>query len=467
MELKDIIEQYKTLLDHSFDELSIVDHNGVIIYMNAACQKHYGKDPSFFIGHPATRAQTEGLVDHALTPPVLKEKKKVTIIQKTNIGRELLITGNPIFDESGDIMLIIENARDISEIRDLQMRLEETEELVKRYSKKLESLEKEQRSFEGMVINSSKLKNIIEMIERVALTDSTIMILGESGTGKDELVKIIHSLSKRNEHPFVKVNCGAIPPTLIESELFGYEGGAFTGSKKSGKLGLMEAANGGTLFLDEITELPFDTQVKLLQALQDRRFIKVGGTRPVQTDFRLITATNRNIHDLVKEGKFREDLFYRLYVVPIDVPPLRERKDEILPLLQYYINYYNKKYHDNKSFALQAVSLLRHYEWPGNIRELKNVVERLVVTGTDEIISYTSVFSAFGNNGISYINNEKKLEELIEDFEKDIITQCHNELKSSYKVATRLGISQRTALRKINKYVGLNGDGDGDERDEK
>ena len=175
MELKDVIEQYHFILDHSFDELSIIDHKGVIIYMNAACQKHYGKDPSFFIGHPATRAQDEGFVDHAITPLVFKEKKKVTIIQKTKIGRELLITGNPIFDESGNIMLIVENARDISEIRDLQKRLEETEELVKRYSKKLESLEKEQQSFEGMVIHSTKLKNIIDMIQRVARTDSTIM----------------------------------------------------------------------------------------------------------------------------------------------------------------------------------------------------------------------------------------------------------------------------------------------------
>jgi len=320
MELKDVIEQYRFILDHSFDELCIVDGNGTIIYMNATSQKHYGKDPSFFIGHPATRAQDEGFVDHAITPLVFKEKKKVTIIQKTNIGRQLLITGNPIFDESGNIMLIIENARDISEIRDLQKRLEETEELVKRYSEKLESLEKEQQSFKGMVIHSTKLKNIIEMIQRVALTDSTIMILGESGTGKDELAKIIHSSSRRNDRSFVKVNCGAIPSSLIESELFGYEGGAFTGSNKSGKMGLMESANGGTLFLDEITELPFDTQVKLLQALQDRKFIKVGGTRPVQTDFRLITATNRNINDFVKEGRSREDLFYRLYVVPIDDP---------------------------------------------------------------------------------------------------------------------------------------------------
>ncbi|HEU19393.1 MAG TPA: PAS domain-containing protein [Deltaproteobacteria bacterium] len=465
MELKDVIEQYRFILDHSFDELCIVDGNGTIIYMNATSQKHYGKDPSFFIGHPATRAQDEGFVDHAITPLVFKEKKKVTIIQKTNIGRQLLITGNPIFDESGNIMLIIENARDISEIRDLQKRLEETEELVKRYSEKLESLEKEQQSFMGMVIHSTKLKNIIEMIQRVALTDSTIMILGESGTGKDELAKIIHSSSRRNDRSFVKVNCGAIPSSLIESELFGYEGGAFTGSKKSGKMGLMESANGGTLFLDEITELPFDTQVKLLQALQDRKFIKVGGTRPVQTDFRLITATNRNINDFVKEGRFREDLFYRLYVVPIDVPPLRERKDEILPLLQYYINYYNKKYQDNKSLSFQAVSLLRHYDWPGNIRELKNMVERLVVTSTDDIISYKSVLSAFGHTGkLSYINNEKTLGELIEDFEKDIITQCYNELKSSYKVAARLGISQRTALRKINKHLGVNGSGNQKDR---
>jgi len=460
MELKEVLEKYRYILDHSFDELCIVDGNGIIIYMNATSQKHYGKDPSFFIGYPATRAQDEGFVDHAISPLVFKEKKKVTIIQKTNIGRELLITGNPIFDESGNIMLVVENARDISEIRDLQKRLKETEDLVNRYSQKLESLEKEQRSFEGMVINSAKLKNIIEMIERVALTDSTIMILGETGTGKDELAKIIHSLSKRNERPFVKVNCGAIPSTLIESELFGYEGGAFTGSKRSGKIGLMESANGGTLFLDEITELPFDTQVKLLQALQDRRFLKVGGTRQVQTDFRLITATNKNVDDLVKTGKFREDLFYRLYVVPIDVPPLRERKDEILPLLQYFITYYNKKYQDNKSFSLQAVSLLRHYDWPGNIRELKNVVERLVVTGTDEIISYKSVLSAFGNTGgLSYISNEKTLGEIIDNFERDIITQCYNELKSSYKVAARLGISQRTALRKINKFLGSNGNG--------
>ncbi|MBT8490605.1 MAG: sigma 54-interacting transcriptional regulator, partial [Deltaproteobacteria bacterium] len=245
-----------------------------------------------------------------------------------------------------------------------------------------------------------------------------------------------------------------IPPTLIESELFGYEGGAFTGSKKSGKIGLMQTAHGGTLFLDEITELPFDTQVKLLQVLQERQFMKVGGTRSVNVDFRLLTATNRNITEVVQAGKFREDLFYRLYVVPIEVPPLRERRDEILPLLQYYINYYNKKYDGCKSFSLQAVSLLRHHDWPGNIRELKNVVERLAVTSLEEVISYKSVLSAFGHNEkISYISNEKKLSDLMEELEQDIITHCYQELGSSYKVADRLGISQRTALRKINKYM--------------
>jgi len=454
MELKEVIEQYKFFLDHSFDELCIVDSNGIIIYMNATCQKHYGKDPSFFIGYDATRAQDEGLVDHAITPLVMKEKKKVTIVQKTNVGRELLITGNPIFDKDGNILLIIENARDISEIRDLQKRLKETEDLVKRYADKLESLKKEQHSFKGVIIHSTKLKNIIELIERVALTDSSIMILGESGTGKDELAKIIHSLSERNDKPFIKVNCGAIPSTLIESELFGYEGGAFTGSRKSGKSGLMEAAHGGTLFLDEITELPFDTQVKLLQVLQEKQFLKVGGTHPITVDFRLLTATNRNITEVVNAGEFREDLFYRLYVVPIEVPPLRERRDEILPLLQYYLNYFNKKYDDRKSFSLQAVSLLRHHDWPGNIRELKNIVERLAVTSLEEVISYKSVLSVLGHNEkISYISNDKKLSDLMEEFEQDIITQCYQELGSSYKVATQLGISQRTALRKINKYM--------------
>jgi len=455
MELKGVIEKFRFILDHSVDEICIVDDKGIIIYMNAACLKHYGKDPSYFVGHPATRAEVEGVVDHAITPLVFKEKKKVTIIQKTAIGRDLLITANPVFDESGNIILIIENVRDISEIRDLQKKLEETENLVKRYSEKLESLKKEQPKFEGMVINSAKLKNIIEMIERIAITDSTVMILGESGTGKDELAKIIHSLSKRNEDSFVKVNCGAIPSTLIESELFGYEGGAFTGSKRTGKRGLMESANGGTLFLDEVTELPFDTQVKLLQALQDRQFIKVGGTHPVLADFRLITATNRNIDKLVKEGKFREDLFYRLYVIPIEVPPLRERKDEIIPLLQYYVDYFNKKYHVDKSFSFQAVSLLRHYDWPGNIRQLKNVVERLVVTETEDVISYKSVLSAVGNTEeILHINNKTTLRDLIEDLEKEMIIQCYNEHKSSYKVAALLGLSQRTALRRINKYIG-------------
>jgi two-component system nitrogen regulation response regulator NtrX len=304
-----------------------------------------------------------------------------------------------------------------------------------------------------MVGESKVMQELNALINRVAPSNAKILVYGESGTGKEVIARLIHARSARSAKAFVKFNSAAIPKELIESELFGFEKGAFTGAtaRKKGKL---EEADQGTLFLDEITELPFDTQVKLLQVLQERQFLKVGGIRPVTVDFRLVTATNRDIAECVKAGKFREDLFYRLYVVPIEVPPLRERRDEILPLLQYYINYYNKKYDTCKSFSLQAVSLLRHHDWPGNIRELKNIVERLAVTSLEEVISYKSVLSAFGHNEkISYVSSDKKLSDLMEEFEQDIITQCYKELGSSYKVAARLGISQRTALRKINKYM--------------
>lgn len=188
----------------------------------------------------------------------------------------------------------------------------------------------------------------------------------------------------------------------------------------------MEFARGGTLFLDEITELPFETQVKLLQVLQKRQFFKVGGTRPIKIDFRLVTATKRNVTEVVKAGNFSEELFYLLYAVPVEVPPLRERRNEILPLLRYYLNYYNQKYDDCKSFSPRALSFLRHHDWPGNIRELKNTVERLAVTTVEEVISYKYVLSALGNNGkISYINNEKTSFDLMEEFEQDLITQCN------------------------------------------
>lgn len=295
----------------------------------------------------------------------------------------------------------------------------------------------------------------MQLALRLASVDSTVLITGESGVGKGVIAKLLHENGARKEFPFITVNCGAIPESLIESELFGYERGAFTGSRIEGKKGLFEAAQKGTIFLDEISELPLNLQVKLLQVIQDREFTRVGGVNRIPVDVRIISATNKDLHLLVKSGKFREDLYYRLNVVPINVPPLRERPEDILPLIQSNLEKYNNQLGENKTLEPAALAVLLHYSWPGNIRELQNIVERLILTTRDNLITEENlpVFIRTSAEAQPVQSMEHtSLRASMERAEKEVLTRALAEYKSTRAIAKALQVSQPTIVRKLHKY---------------
>lgn len=273
---------------------------------------------------------------------VIERKSRVTIVDIRN-GKELLLTGNPVFNENGELVRVVTAIRDVTELSSLTEQLAESEQMKNWHCHELERL-RSQQSFRKIITRNPELLQKLEMASHVAQVDSTVLILGESGVGKELFVQLIHRASKRAKHPLIKINCGAIPANLLESEFFGYEPGAFTGAIKEGKLGLFELAQGGTLFLDEIGELPLDLQVKILRVLQDKEINRIGGKKTISLDIRVVAATNRDLTDMVKNRLFRQDLYYRLNVVPILLPPLRRRKEDIFLLVAEFLDKFNRQY---------------------------------------------------------------------------------------------------------------------------
>ncbi|MFM1655628.1 sigma-54 interaction domain-containing protein [Brevibacillus sp. B_LB10_24] len=304
-----------------------------------------------------------------------------------------------------------------------------------------------------LVMSSDTMKSVYKSIDNVAKYDSTVLILGESGVGKEVLVKRIHDSSPRAKGPLVRINCGAIPDNLMESEMFGYEKGAFTGATNQGKLGLISLANKGTLFLDEIGELSPAIQVKLLRVIQERHFYPIGGVKPVMADVRFIAATNKNLRSMVDSGKFREDLYYRLNVVPIIVPSLRDRKEDIPQLIQFFLQKFQKKYNKSMTITESACRLLCEYDWPGNIRELENMIERLIVTATSDAIVHDDIPEEIlvkGEQPPRFTGGT--LKELMSEYECQIIKAALQHQESLNKASRQLGIDVSTLSRKCKKY---------------
>jgi len=305
------------------------------------------------------------------------------------------------------------------------------------------------------IAGSKAMRRVVSLVQKVAKVDSNILIMGETGVGKEMAARSVHNCSRRMDGPFIKLNCGAIPEHLLESELFGYESGAFTGAKKEGKIGLIELADCGTLLLDEVADLPITMQVKLLRVLEERLVMRVGGTKSKKVDFRLIAATNKNLEQMVKKQKFREDLFYRLNVIPVVIPPLRERKEDIIPFILFFLDKFNKKYDMAKEISPEVIQSLLKYEWPGNIRELENTIERLMVTTDSNIIQIEEMKQNTGINIVGSFEDEKSSKALgtvLEETERNLIYQAFRNCKTTREMADVLGISQSAVVRKIKKY---------------
>jgi transcriptional regulator with PAS, ATPase and Fis domain len=305
-----------------------------------------------------------------------------------------------------------------------------------------------------LIFHSDNMKRIRQITEKVSLVDSTVLLLGESGVGKSILARFIHRNSNRSSMPFIEVNCGAIPETLIESELFGYEPGSFTGGTKSGKKGLFEMVNGGTIFLDEIGDLPLNLQVKLLHVLQESKIRRIGGSKMIDVNMRVIAATNQDLQILIDKREFRKDLFYRLNVVPITIPPLRERKDDIIVLANHFLEKFTRKYDTDYEITQNLEFMIAKMEWKGNIRELENYIERLVVTNEESPLKTKTIKNAEDVNPYNDITVQKvsSLKEAKEEVERQLLKKTFNLYKNTYKVAQVLGVNQSTVVRKLHKY---------------
>lgn len=455
-ELNKSVRELDAIIESSYDGIYITDIYGNTLRTNSAIERITGIPKHYYIGKNTKDLIKRGILKESVTEKVLKERKTVTVVYKNINGKETLLTGNPIFNEQGEIEKVVTNIRDLSELNELNEKLKEAEKLNKKFQEEIKKLRANTIFDSETVIKSKKMIEIYEMVSRLSHFDTTILILGETGVGKDMLVKHLYRNSPRfRTGKLIKVNCGAIPKDLLESELFGYEGGAFSGASRSGKMGMFELADQGILFLDEIGELPLHLQVKLLRAIQEKEIMRVGGTEVKKIDIQLVAATNRNLKEMVDRGEFREDLYYRLNVVPITIPPLRERRNDILPLIHHYVNKYNQKYQFNKYLDRGLKSFFYYYDWPGNIRELSNLVERLILTVPNDVLTVHDLPYEYQNDSIikTIVDQEKfSLKSVVEQTEKMLIERVMKECRTTYELAEKLKTSQATIVRKLQKY---------------
>ncbi|PKM78064.1 MAG: AAA family ATPase [Firmicutes bacterium HGW-Firmicutes-15] len=455
--VKELNNELDAIVESSYDGLFITDGKGITLRYNKAFENLTGIDAHEYLGKSVEVIKRDGIISDPVTCYVLEQKKSITKMQESKTGKLTLTTGNPVMDNNGNIIRVVCNVRDITELNLLRQKLEQVEGLSQHYESQIRTLKMQYIGSEKMVFNSTKMRNLINMVIRLAAVDSTILITGESGTGKELIAETIHSSSSRNGKPLIKVNCGAIPENLLESELFGYEGGAFTGAKKEGKPGYIELASGGTLFLDEIGEVPLNLQVKLLRFLQSKEIIRVGGGSYSNIDVRIVTATNRDLLEMVRKKMFREDLYYRLNVVPINTPPLRDRKEDIPALVAHFIQLFNRKYKMNKRISPGVVDIFMQYDWPGNVRELENLIERLVVITPSDILSREDLSSHLGETvGVSssciIVSGIIPLRDAIESVEKQLIEKVYSKYQTTRQMAKELEVNASTIVRKAAKY---------------
>ena len=443
------------ILDNIFDLLTVTDENGRFIRTNAAVEDQFGMTEEQLLGKTAKDLERNGVLSKSITLETLKQKKPLSFLQTTQTGKRLLVESTPVFDLNGNLSRIINISKDLTTEYELEQKLDEAESIIEEYEKRIISAQPTS-PYDEIVSSSSQMKEIMKLTDMISDVDSTILIEGETGVGKGLLAESIHKRSNRSNQPFVKVNCGSLPETLLESELFGYTKGAFTGALAGGKEGLVSTANGGTLFLDEIGDLPLNIQIKLLDLMQTKTYFPVGSTTPRKLNVRLITATNKDLSQLVKEGSFRADLYYRLNVVPVYIPPLRSRRSEIPTLTKMFLNKFCTQYGRKKRISNAAMQILQDMPWPGNIRELENVIERLVVTTTStmitpEVLSELKITSEAVSNPIEIkINEIVPLKEAQQQMEDALIEEALKQYGNITKLSDILGVHRTTLSRKVH-----------------
>lgn len=457
--IKDLNKDLHAILSSIYDEILVVNHKGELIrYSETIINDFWGGDLKELLGKNLLDLERKGLFSPSVTRLVLEKQKKVSVVQETKSGRKILAVGNPVFNEQGELDRIIIASRDITEATRLKMELHEMKKISEQYKKELDNFKNKDRFLKKLIYCSPKMEQIINQAKKIADFSSNVLISGESGVGKEVIAQAIHQLGNRSSKPFLKLNCGAIPETLLESELFGYTKGAFTGADKNGKEGYFKRADQGILFLDEIGEMPLHLQVKLLRVLQEQEVIPIGSTVPTKINVQIIAATNKSLEKMVEAGTFREDLFYRLNVIPLQVPPLRERMEDVPVLAFHFLQQLNEKYNRNYHLTPDALNLLEFYAWPGNVRELQNMIERLVVSADEPVIDaeFVSKFLTPGydfNKSKPVITRVLPLQEALHSVEEQLILLAMKQYKTTTKAAKALGISQSSVSRKFQKIM--------------
>jgi len=448
-----LIKEYEIVFEKSSAGIFITDGEGNVLNVNPEDERKCMMTREQMIGKNVKDLVDSNAFNPSTVQKVIETGKTSTITQTTKNGQKVICTGTPILDERGKISVILCNNVDYTEMIELKQNLELSERLQKYYKTHMNSNNYRKFLVEDFYASSQEMLNILDLIDNMAEIDPTVFISGKTGVGKSVIAKKIHMNSPRKSENFIEINCGAIPANLLESELFGYTKGAFTGASAEGKVGLIELANNGTLFLDEIGDMPLDLQVKLLHVIQNKTLRRVGSTKEIKVNVRIISASNKDLTNMIKDGSFRSDLYYRLNVIPIHVPSLSERKEEIPDLLALYLNVFNERYSMKKRLHPETINNLMNYEWPGNIRELINIVERLMVTSaSDTIMPETLPPEIRSNRSIEIDDQNLNLDRILYDVERDIIIKALEKTRNSYEIARLLGIGQSSVIRKLQKY---------------
>ena len=474
MEGFESMEDYWKLMEftvaNSWAGCIIANKEGQYIYTNKIYEQITGLPPHEMVGSSVASAHGAAILSkHSSTTLVLKEKKEILTEQELRDDHQILVRGTPYFNEKGEVKYVLSQLFNVERLNRLQMEASKNSRKGWEHFDKveIEANEVGAGSVDYIIYKSETMCKAIEQARLVADSDATVLILGESGTGKELMAKFIHQASRRKEEPFIHINCSAIPANLLESEFFGYEAGSFTGGSSKGKKGLLEYGNNGTVLLDEIGDMPYHMQAKILHVLQTKEFTRIGGNRPIKLNVRFIASTNAHLLDLIKEKSFRADLYYRLNTASIRIPPLRDRKEDIPLLIEYFLREFNQIYHTHKRTNKSLTEKLTSLPLPGNVRELRNIIERLIIMsrahelGADDLLDihldqYEELERepAGGRCGSEYVLDfeGKSFAEIMENYEKHVLTYFKERYKKKADMAAALKVYPSTITRKMQQY---------------
>ena len=464
------IEFYKRITDHIEEEIFVTDEYGFVQFLNPHAEKVCGVRLSDVIGWHVDDMEKAGIISSSITKEVFRENRTCSRMMELHTGKTVLATGIPLYDKNHRLTNVLATSKNLEEMRNVLTNLHKLTSELDRKESEIKELREHILTRENYVMESPAMQQVEKNILKVAPTDATVLIEGESGAGKEVIADLIYKFSSRKDKPFIKINCAMIPEHLLESEFFGYEPGAFTGANRSGKKGKFELADGGTLFLDELGEMPLPLQAKLLEVLQDKNIVRVGGVERIPVDVRIIAATNRDLREMVRDGLFRRDLFYRINVMTIYLEPLRHRTEDIVPLSNLFLKNCNQRFGMSKVFAPSVLSLFLQYRWPGNVRELMHTIEHLVIVSEKEVISVDDVKLVLGQSeGGNDVALEvfrdvgpadiPSLKQAKQELELTLVKRAYETYRSSYKVAEVLGLTQAAVMKilKRNGYHLKNG----------